>query len=33
MYKQDTRQARDYFAQKVAFSTGPHQVDAILKRG
>jgi rhodanese-related sulfurtransferase len=26
-------QARDYFAQKLAFITGPHELDGMLKRG
>lgn len=33
MYAQDPQQARDYFAQKVAFTTGPFELDAMLKRG
>lgn len=33
MYTQDTQQARDWFAQKVAFTTGPFEVDAMLRRG
>lgn len=29
---QDTRQARDYFAQKLAFLTGPHELAGQLRR-
>jgi rhodanese-related sulfurtransferase len=32
MQIQDTRQARDYFAQKLAFVTGPFELDGQLKR-
>jgi rhodanese-related sulfurtransferase len=32
MLNQDTRQARDYFAQKLAFVTGPYELDAQIKR-
>jgi rhodanese-related sulfurtransferase len=32
MLNQDTRQARDYFAQKLAFVTGPFELDGQMKR-
>ena len=32
MLTQDTRQARDYFAQKLAFVTGPFELDGQIKR-
>ena len=32
MTTQNTQQARDYFAQKLAFVTGPHELDGQLKR-
>ena len=32
MPTQDTRQARDYFAQKLAFVTGPFELDGQIKR-
>ena len=32
MQTQDTRQARDYFAQKLAFVTGPFELDGQIKR-
>src|SRR5262245_36982231 len=32
MLNQDTRQARDYFAQKLAFVTGPFGLDGQMKR-
>jgi rhodanese-related sulfurtransferase len=32
MQIQDTRQARDYFAQKLAFVTGPFELDGQIKR-
>ena len=32
MQMQDTRQARDYFAQKLAFVTGPFELDGKIKR-
>lgn len=32
MLNQDTRQARDYFAQKLAFVTGPYELDGQIKR-
>ncbi len=32
MHIQDTRQARDYFAQKLAFVTGPYELDGQIKR-
>ena len=32
MLSQDTRQARDYFAQKLAFVTGPFELDGQIKR-
>lgn len=32
MLNQDTRQAREYFAQKLAFLTGPHELDGQIKR-
>src|SRR5690606_36250892 len=33
MQTQDTVQARDYFAQRLAFTTGPFEVDGMMKRG
>jgi rhodanese-related sulfurtransferase len=33
MQTQDTRQARNFFAQKLAFTTGPFELDGMLKRG
>jgi rhodanese-related sulfurtransferase len=33
MPRQDTIQARDFFAQKLAFTTGPFELEGILKRG
>jgi rhodanese-related sulfurtransferase len=33
MTHQDTRAARDYFAQKLAFVTGPVEVDGMIRRG
>jgi rhodanese-related sulfurtransferase len=32
MSNQDIRQARDYFAQKLAFLTGPYELDGQIKR-
>src|SRR4029078_3335255 len=32
MQIQDTRQARDFFAQKLAFVTGPFELDGQIKR-
>lgn len=32
MLNQDPRQARDYFAQKLAFLTGPYELDGQIKR-
>ena len=32
MQTQDTRQAREYFAQKLAFVTGPFELDGQIKR-
>ena len=32
MLTQDTRQARDYFAQKLAYLTGPFELDGQIKR-
>lgn len=32
MFQQDTRQARDYFAQKLAFVTGPYELNGQLQR-
>jgi rhodanese-related sulfurtransferase len=32
MLTQDTHQARDYFAQKLAFVTGPFELDGQIKR-
>lgn len=32
MLHQDTRQARDFFAQKLAFVTGPYELDGQIKR-
>ena len=32
MLSQDTRQARDYFAQKLAYVTGPFELDGQIKR-
>lgn len=32
MSTQDPRQARDYFAQKLAFTTGPYELDGQIKR-
>ena len=32
MLDQDTREARDYFAQKLAFLTGPHELAGQLRR-
>lgn len=32
MLNQDTRQARDYFVQKLAFLTGPHELNGQLER-
>lgn len=32
MFTQDTRQARDYFAQKLAFLTGPHELAGQIRR-
>lgn len=32
MSNQDTRQAREYFAQKLAFVTGPYELDGQIKR-
>lgn len=31
--QQDTQAARDYFAQKLAFVTGPFEVDGMIRRG
>ncbi len=33
MQTQNTTQARDFFAQKLAFTTGPFEVDGMIKRG
>jgi rhodanese-related sulfurtransferase len=33
MQTQDTKQARDFFAQKLAFTTGPFELDGMIKRG
>jgi rhodanese-related sulfurtransferase len=33
MYTTTPEQARDFFAQKLAFVTGPHELDGLLKRG
>lgn len=32
MLNQDTRQAREYFAQKLAYLTGPFELDGQIKR-
>lgn len=32
MVTQDTRQARDFFAQKLAYVTGPYELDGQIKR-
>ena len=32
MFTQDTRQARDYFAQKLAFVTGPYELHGQMRR-
>jgi rhodanese-related sulfurtransferase len=32
MFKQDTQQARDFFAQKLAYLTGPFELDGQIKR-
>ena len=32
MLNQDPRQAREYFAQKLAFVTGPYELDGQIKR-
>jgi rhodanese-related sulfurtransferase len=32
MFPQDTRQARDYFAQKLAFVTGPYELHGQMRR-
>jgi len=32
MLSQDPRQARDFFAQKLAFVTGPYELDGQIKR-
>lgn len=32
MQHQDTRQAREYFAQKLAFVTGPYELDGQIRR-
>lgn len=32
MFTQDTRQARDYFAQKLAFVTGPYELQGQIRR-
>jgi rhodanese-related sulfurtransferase len=32
MLSQDTRQARDFFAQKLAFLTGPHELQGQIRR-
>jgi rhodanese-related sulfurtransferase len=32
MWNQDVRQAREFFAQKLAFVTGPFELDGMLKR-
>lgn len=33
MYTQDTQLAREWFSQKLAFTTGPYEVDAMIQRG
>jgi rhodanese-related sulfurtransferase len=33
MYTPTPQQAREFFAQKLAFTTGPFELDALLKRG
>lgn len=33
MLTQDTNLARDYFAQKLAFTTGPFELDGMIRRG
>ena len=33
MLNQDPNQAREYFAQKLAFLTGPYELDGQIKRG
>lgn len=32
MFKQDTQQARDFFAQKLAYLTGPFELDGQIRR-
>jgi rhodanese-related sulfurtransferase len=32
MSKQDPQQAREFFAQKLAFVTGPYELDGLIKR-
>src|SRR5688572_32585168 len=33
MYTPTPQQAREFFAQKLAFTTGPFELDALIKRG
>lgn len=32
MFSQDPRQAREFFAQRLLYTTGPHELDGLIKR-
>lgn len=32
MFSQDPRQAREFFAQRLLYTTGPHELDGMIKR-